>query len=390
MTLLRHVSAPTAHQYHAELRSSDETVDLQLPARIPLEAIVVTAGEVITQGQTIATFDHELMQLELDNLRRSVLVGSSLRHCLLTPDIAALMTTFPAGLDAESQLQMRAAFKDCKLSHQENALQIQRLQDLRDRQSKRLIMLGQRAKLAFALTSKVEGKAATAIEFSLEQNRLQKQLTRLDYELRTLSTKQERGLLQRAKVIQQDVKQDRQYQTLLKSYLNAPRLQSPATGKVLRVRRVSNGQSFQRPITIVTMQNSSAVSYRAIFYVPQAIAESLQVDDEVQLSLTGLTPDMKWVTGTISRIESALHASVSLHDQMVTVDVDENTMRALGGRVEGMAAAGATTHAALVVTLERQRMNHALWQAASALILTRDFEDWTHALWPKGKQADQL
>ncbi|SLN68497.1 hypothetical protein ROA7450_03671 [Roseovarius albus] len=191
---------------------------MKLPAMVPIKSIIVAPGQEIVEGQTVALLDQDFMELEIKNLRRSILVGSSLRHCLLDSTAAEFTTFLPNDLDAESQLQMRAAIKDCQLTHQENIQQQQRLKTIRDRQKTRLGLLEHRATLAFSLTSKIEEKAATAIEFALEQERLTHQLEQLEFELVALDTSQQRELLTRGKTLEQEVVQYRRHLAILQRY----------------------------------------------------------------------------------------------------------------------------------------------------------------------------
>lgn len=390
LTGLSHAPAPTLREYKAQLRSFEHQVEMKLPAQVPVKSIVVAPGQDVVEGQTIALLNQDIMELEIKSLRRSILVDSSLRHCLLDPSAADVMAVFPDGLDAESQLQMRTAIKDCQLTHLEHVQQIRRLKTMRDRQKARLALLEHRASLTYSLTHKAEEKAATVVEFALEKERLAYQLEQLEFELATLDTVQNRALLSREKVLQQDVMRNRRHLATLLNHSKTARLQAPVSGKVLRVRNIGKKQQFLDETTLVSLQSKDQVSHQAIFSVPLEVARTLRIGDVVTLKLSGGAVDVQATITLVSDLEPDPKSRLLISASTIVVDVDQDILSAMEFPPGGLLTVGATTQAALLVSLEPQSLQQALWSAAMGLNFWRDGNHWSEMLWSKSNKQNSL
>ena len=79
------ITIPQTERFVGTLQPSQTPTRLQLPAGVPLKALLVKSGESVRAGQTVAILDEAAMRAQLSHINRSIVVANVLRACLLRP-----------------------------------------------------------------------------------------------------------------------------------------------------------------------------------------------------------------------------------------------------------------------------------------------------------------
>ena len=283
VTLVNQVTVEGSRVYIGTVRPSTQFSHVMLPANVPLKTILVREGETVTAGQTVALIDSELLTARVAELRRDLLVRSSLRECLLNRNVVAETGGELTDLDGETRLQVQTAMRECQVAHRENALRQRRLIDARDL----LIAQMEDADNTLALQSMTlrETKAQRLLEARLERARAATRLARLELEISAMATDQERDLLARAKQLESEARTVRLTLAAFEAQLKTPRLQAQQNGKIERVRGLRDGSVFLQDTVLMTLANVDGGLFITQFDLPPSVAGRIQEGDAINVFL---------------------------------------------------------------------------------------------------------
>lgn len=167
-------TALQTERFVGTLQPNQTPKKLQLPAGVPLKALLVKPGELVRAGQTVAVLDEAAMRAQLSHINRSIVVANVLRACLLRSDETRNVATVSCDEnkavipihtngDQELDLLVRAAKADSVAGQREDLTKFLRLERALNVLQARLALLNQ--KLAMVLGVHVKNEKMTCIPF---------------------------------------------------------------------------------------------------------------------------------------------------------------------------------------------------------------------------------
>jgi multidrug efflux pump subunit AcrA (membrane-fusion protein) len=362
------VMVPQTQSFAGTLRPNQSPMKLQLPAGVPLKALLVKSGETVRAGQTVAVLDQAAMRAKLSHIERSIVVANVLRTCLLEVSNKAGDTktenirhvTGDTGLrskDGELRVLIQAARADCSTLKREEKQKKVRLERGLEVLQERLGFLNK--KLAMVLGVHVKDtkkdvhpvlRAHASVSVALERNDLVQRLQTLSNELDALRVSQDKQRLVRVKNLSEDVATKLSQQAVLQTYLENPRLTVPENGMVSRVRPVPAGTDFDRDETILEVHGAEAAQYVADLRVPLDQISILPVGTEVKVILAGFTDRGPELQGVIERWAEG-DSETGAHYAIARIRLKDESQILLSDPRNGIALRGTSTASVIRASL---------------------------------------
>jgi multidrug efflux pump subunit AcrA (membrane-fusion protein) len=365
------VMVPQTQSYVGTLRPNQSPIKLQLPAGVPLKALIVKPGETVRAGQTVAVLDQAAMRAKLSHIKRSIAVANVLRTCLLeisdkeggTNTRKMTHITSDTGLqskDGELRVLIRAARADCTTLQREEKQKKLRLERGLEVLQERLTLLNK--KLAMVLGVHVKDakqgvhpvlRAHASVSVALERNDLVQRLQTLSNELDALRVSQDRQRLARVKNLSEDVATKLSQQAVLQTFLENPRLTVPENGLVSRVRPVPAGTEFDRDETILEVHGAEAAKYVADLRVPLDQTSVLPVGTEVEVILAGFTDRGPELQGVIERWAEG-DSETGVQYAIARIRLKDESQMLLSDPSNGIALRGTSTASVIRASLHEK------------------------------------
>lgn len=358
--LAERIALPGTRVLGGTLRPDSDPAVVILPAGVPLDRVLVSPGEPVRAGQTVALFDRAAIAAELAHLERAIVAAAAYRECLLsahqsaeeaddkedsrTPSRSKHGPATSPDLDPETELLVRAALETCQTEHAADALARARIEAASLRIAERISLLDR--KIALLLERSDErtprSRAADSLEAALERNALARQRDTLDLETRALRIDQHRARLARIREAGQEIADLRLRQARLAAALERPRLVAPDTGTVARVRVPPTGSPAHDDIAIAEIRPAGHTPYRATVPLSPAQAARLHPGTRVAITLLGFPPSAPRLEGVVERFSEASSES-GLTRIIATVALTEESAQILADPDSGIALRGSST-----------------------------------------------
>lgn len=329
----------TSRQFFGQLEPDQSPITVELPAGVPLAAILVQRGDRVLQGQTLAVFDRVALQAQIADQTRIIFVSQIWRACLLN---AALpepgFIEYPA-LDLETRSQLRAALLQCRTDLEDEAALRARLSRDLGLQAQELDLLNKQLALLFNATTRplaAAARAASAIRLESDIRRVRSAQAALVDQAAQVKSARDRARIERLIRLATALAEARARRDALVRYDHAPRLAAPVAGRVVRTRAASLGVGYPAPVEIVELRDDQAAAYHVRLTLPRDMADALPVGKQVKLTLLGFLQMAAPLTGQVSAMHvnpdgKTLEAEVSLSDDSTAYLSDPENRIALRG-----------------------------------------------------------
>lgn len=357
-------------QFSGVFEAKVKTVDLVLPAGVPLEMLSIQAGEHVNKGQKIAHFDQDKLRHSAAKLRSQLTLNALERACLLEVTTTALPVSpdrAPTIVTAQD-LSSETVFQGCDNLHRSNELAREQLLHRRD------VM---RAETALKLRELMQRTQATPAEIqriltlraALERETLMAAIRNIEFELALLVATQKSEILSRVDALetQATALSDRLF--VVESHANAPWLVAPRSGEVARIRDVSGATAHGADVVLAQIEADEITQYTAHFDLPADQARLVKTGHGLWVRLSGLplsTPPLPAYVTAVGHVTGqafqAPHNRIYVQIGRPGVPLQPDTLSALKYLQPGAA------RSAMTLTLQDTRLSAVLQHSMKDLL----------------------
>lgn len=375
------LTIPSQQNFEAILRPATTPIAVPLPAESVLDTIVVSEGQIVRVGETLAVLDRPQQIASHDNIHREIFVARFARHCLRhgqNASFAESLASWIAKVSEDAELSERiAAVQQTCLSTQEtgNAAVYAQRETVR-LLNERLSVLNQ-ALLQLTRPAKDQKGGAGG---TLSDDTLKLLLARNDVQVAVSSAQRD---LQALIAVQTDRRAEKlalldgQIADLLVRQANAQtsrdldRITAPVGGIVTRVRNPGLGHQGLTPMAIVDLSRSGSDTFRLELMPEQGGSGRLQVGLPVTVRLLGPNGPKDYEGTLVNRAAPDGEALGTGYD--VALSPEDQKSLATGPTTQALAGAGT---AALVKVV--------FGELTATSLLQREIEAlWTQSLWAR-------
>lgn len=281
---------PRSDEYLGSMQSSAKPVAVEIPAGAAVVEFLVRSGDKIRRGQTLASLDTNAIAHELANVEKAKADNEELLACLSNLDERGETTDFPpemyAGSKADKPMPCQKLAHQSKKNRQRSEAELSKAKEdtsIIERYLKRAATL---KRLNEAETTGAELDRLLAL--SLTKSSLEERLREIEAEQREEAF----AILQRKSELiletERGLREQQRRVTHLNALLSSPRIQSPVSGKVIRLRRVPLGQTVQAATEIISILPQQEVGYQIAFELPEGKDALIHVGQVLRLKAVGL------------------------------------------------------------------------------------------------------
>ena len=284
---------PNSSEYIGSMHSSAKPLEIEIPSGAAVEEFLVETGDKIRRGQSLASLDIKAISKELTTVEAAKSDNEALLICLTRLDEGGDILNFSPEMHAGSSDTPPQACLELRQQAQIN------LKSFRAEHSKTktdLSIIERYLKRTAALkrlngTPTTEAELDRILALSLTQSNLEAQLLEIEAKqsVESLSFLQMKSEL----ILQTERSLQKQHQRIaeLKVLLASPRIQSPVSGKIIRLRRVQLGQIVPASTEVFSILPQQDVGYEVTFELPASNKMMVQVGQVLRLKAVGL-PDL--------------------------------------------------------------------------------------------------
>ncbi|PYE86001.1 HlyD family efflux transporter periplasmic adaptor subunit [Pseudoroseicyclus aestuarii] len=304
------VPVPARESFVGALTADATPLALEVPAGASLRAILVSAGERVAPGQTLAVLDEAALARQALLRRADRLVARGLRDCLLSgqmpaqempPDLAEDPETL-----AETEARLMAAEESCHQQRGLSSRERERLQaGLAAVAADMAVIEASRRMLVETVTAgggEGQETANRAISLAAERNRLEARRSQLEEALSERGREQDSARLEQIAGLTEEIAGARRDEAALLALRASPRLSLPRGGRVTRVRQVALGAAMPERGPILEVMPEATAGYTVRFDMPLARAASLTLGEGVQVTLSGFLGRSLSLEGAIAGV----------------------------------------------------------------------------------------
>lgn len=358
--------------FEGVLRPVASPIGLSLPKHAPLRQILVSEGEIVRRGQTLAILDETALQNRHLELKRQLSEQRLLRECLSPKTNSSFvdgLQTVLSGDDMETRKRLALVGQDCMLRDATAAALMATAESDIEFLSERARLLGSRIAVLVEQQNQgapgAAGRARDAIETLLEKNTLEAELEKAKETLTAQTLVRTEIRLKEALAITAQISALLEEQRQLKILLANPRLTAPVSGLVSRVRDPGEGHVPLHDIRIFEISRAGAGSFSLAISVPPDQISRLRNGAHVDVRLVG-QPTVAPFGGTIDlerqqRRPLGRRAPAAAGAIMVNLD-GESQLRLRSG-IRTVSLGGSATASDVTVTVGATRLRHLLGRA---------------------------
>ncbi|MEM6276730.1 MAG: hypothetical protein AAF714_07235 [Pseudomonadota bacterium] len=302
-----------ARQFQGVLRPVATPIGVDLPKNAVLEQIVVSQGDVIRKGETLALLDLGEMHRQHRAKFDALLAARADYLCQTSKDMDAFHASLRR-LEIEARHDLRKAAVEggflahedhdlsgalnsalaCEIAH--DALAATRTHDAdmlaaaanrAELLSRQIAVLIERQSLAGVSQAEKSALAVEVLETMLEQNQLQRDVTSFEARLAASDLSLERDKAQKARALSQVIIGLDHDVRALEALIASRRLTSPITGIVVRVRDPGPGHGAVARERIMELARAGGKNFRLAITVPPDEIARLRDGAQVELTLAG-------------------------------------------------------------------------------------------------------
>ncbi len=294
----RHFPVYAARSHKGTFESHIESIDLEVPAGLPLKSVLIREGDRVEAGDILARFDQVTLHQRTFALRNAVKEAQALQACWREPPATAVLLTH----DAQS-----TALARCRNRHRQDHLAREHLQYRRNG-LRRETALAVQELISRAQNAPTSAQNILMLRAALERETLQSHIRAVEFDLALLIQQQEAARLREVARLETEIARLTSQLAALEDIARAPWLAAPRDGRIEHVRSLSHSSSGELPLTLAKIRIDSGQSYTARFVLPAAEAAALSPGDQLSVSLAGLPRFQTPVTGRIDELRPATPA----------------------------------------------------------------------------------
>ncbi|WP_116084636.1 hypothetical protein [Tropicimonas sp. IMCC34011] len=305
----RLASVPTRQTYLGTLLSNVAPLRLDLPAGLPLAQILVTGGDDVAAGQTLAVLDRDAIARELEALRRERLLDVTLRACLLAQpgEPRSITTTHElaghpgAELDDETRAGLARIEQECSAFKEGGKRRADRIGAAEKALSREIALLDTARRLVSEETDP-KARAGRTIALAAKRADLEKRRSALDLARRDAdaTSQSERGT--RIDMLTERIAEATDREGVLDRYHEAPRLSLPQSGRILRVRQVQGAVGTDEAFPLLELQPAGSGSWRVRLDLSSDDGQGFRIDTPVNISILGTTARAQQMSGRVRHL----------------------------------------------------------------------------------------
>lgn len=361
--------------FEGVLRPVASPVGLALPKHAPLKQILVSEGEIVRRGQTLALLNEVALLNRQTEIARQLSEYRLLRACLsprYSSSFVDGLQTVLADDDAETRQRLLLVGQDCALRDAAaEALTAAGQSDV-EVLGERIRLLGNRISVFVEQQNQgepgVTDRASAAIETLLEKNALEADLrdARQTLTAQTLARAEIRR--KEALALTTKISALMEEQQRLDSLIANPRLTAPANGVVSRVRDPGEGHVALHDVRIFEIARAGAGRFSLAISVPPDQISRLRDGARVDVRLVG-QPNVAPLGGTIDLErpqQSPLGTRAPAAAGTVMVNLDGESRLRLRTGIRTAKLGGSATASDVTVTVGKTRFSDLLGRSIAA------------------------
>jgi len=372
---LRSVAVADLRSFTGEVRLGRQPMLVKMPKLSRLESVLVSEGQTVQAGQTLAVLDTATMTTKLAHLERRLLVMQFARECSLDNRMVGHLDRWVKAEQIEMRAQLRIAAEDCDVSFDRSTLMASYAKDDIAYLSQRLVLLGKRVAL-------LQGKAAVPSQHDLVQDLVDTLLAKS-----ALETEIARALFRKAGdelTLRQNAVANAQAKTLeisavqdeiqqLQKLLRTPRIQAPRAGRILRLRPPASDGVLRQAVAFAQIEDVAAKDYRVYAWVSDADTPAIAQGIPVRFLILGVANRQQFLRGVLG---PRLAQTPQTRPGYIAVEIvpDETARAALRKMDRSLALSDHSMQAELVINVARRPMLTAMADAARRALLGFGFE----------------
>ncbi|KAJ56440.1 hypothetical protein ACMU_05720 [Actibacterium mucosum KCTC 23349] len=357
------ISVAEPRRFPGQIRPAEDPVSINLPAGIPLQAVLVSPGDEVAAGETLVTFDRVVIQARLAALTLDLTELTARRACLMRADVPEREK-----LGEEEAARLTLAKEECALILAEKAAEREQLDAAIDHLQERFTLLQRKLDLLTsqvfdsADTARRQARAKIALDLALQRNEIAGKLTTLENRKTDLDLSTRRAALRRAQELTAEISRLQEKLATLSYFKDAPRIAAPQAGRVTRVRSLAPGTELQEDAPLLQLRGTTSVGHLAYFTIDPHVAEQLETGTSVRLKMLGLRGRDALLSGTVAAIEAT-----DREDELrALVQLDAASATRLDNPQEGLALVGQNTASSIEVALSPMPVVDVLRSVASS------------------------
>ncbi len=352
---LRAVSVADMRAFQGEVRLGRQPMLVEMPKLSRLDSVLVTEGDVVKAGQTLAVLDKPTMETKLAQLERRMLVLQFSRECFLDNRTSQHVDRWAAGAQTEIRAQLRIAAEDCDVAFDRRKLAVTKAEDNIANLTERLLLLGKRVSL-------LQGGATEPATHEMVRSLVDTLLAKsaIEAEIATAVTNKETDELS----LRQNAVSDARTKTSqiaaleneilhLQSLLQAPRIKAPRAGRILRLRPPVADGVLRQSVDFAQIGDVAAKEYRVFAWVSNTDVQGIAAGVPVQFSILGAAKQNQFFNGVLG---PQIADTAEKRTGFVAVEVipDEIARKDLQQLDRSLALSDHSMHAELIINVARR------------------------------------
>ena len=341
----------TAKTYSGELSAGGQAVPVLLPEESIVGEILLKPGQTINAGQTIALLDRDSLRLDIARIESELQSVANLLQCLNHPN-----DSVPYSIGADSVNLIDA--NSCELEKAKSAEKREHLASKTEAivESVRLITEYLTTELRHPSPDPQEQKRTILMSVLLKQT--EARLAEAIQDRLNAEYDFQNEILQRSKAAFRKIDHLSQQKARLEKLSETPRILSPVSGVVSRVRAISDGQKVHETQPIAEIIASDSPTYEAWFTLPIALADQIEIGSPTKLKVIGGFYSVSELTGQIAATKASTHNSIR-----VIVELDAESSASLAGTPLGTSLQTRGSAVKVSIQSAEEPLRTALWKA---------------------------
>ena len=323
-----------SERYLGELTTDQDPIVVNLPANTMISEVLVARGQDVRAGETVATFDKSALKATRERLENETAALVLERRCLLDPSLfeAFEETAFDTSNELDQLLSI--GLQSCRLHvssfgpqrvdlHKERVALVENRAEILKRQQSLLGQIHQQE-----VPQMHQQILFAALQLQQHINQADADDNAVRTELHALTVAESEARLQRLNTLSDEIASNNMTLERVEVALDSPRLLSPVTGKVQRVRAIQRGTILTDSVELLQITPTENAAYVVKFPVDFDAAHQIVMGERILIRPLGVRhADSLNLLGRVSGFSTTI---VNLREQVTLVNLtldDESVAR---------------------------------------------------------------
>ncbi|GGE51632.1 HlyD family secretion protein [Actibacterium pelagium] len=354
------LTLPRSLVFSGELRPEQEVFPVILPQGLALKEVVVSEGEQVNVGQTLAVLDGERIALRQQEVSAELAAIDVFLACLRANDgdvpIAEAMP------QSELGTAVKDALRECRLTRESQKLGVDHLRSEVALLEEQKSLLQHKIRLSRSFENKQDFEGLEDIvSAALAATKIDERILEIQARRKDLDLQNEDEILAKLRQTKATKREREDENRLLAEALSAPRIVAQVAGRVGRVRTLPEGFLSQEDTEFTVLRPGERGGYSMTFAFPIRHRDQIGLGAKVRASLSGWAgpgpgPELQGqVTGILPPVST--QSSDHLIAEVTLVPASVQAIEAVGPR---LALDGPGMASLLRVSLEEETLGQAL------------------------------